>query len=119
MGAHVGKKLKDAAKALRKCGQEEGAEIIDRLKEAFPPHAKLRNRVAHGRCIGTRRSSPNQIVFLPYEREGPPGHLAIEIYELERFEAATKFARKLHDILMRAVDEAGFFDLPSSLDTKP
>lgn len=44
--SQLGQKLTATAKALREMGDHENAAIVDRLKEASPSFAKLRNRVA-------------------------------------------------------------------------
>ena len=107
----IADKLIAAAKSLKASGHDADAARVQRISDEYPDKAKLRRRVAHSRCAGVRRSDPSRVVFLPYETEGPDGHLAMEIYGLDAFAADTAWARRVHGVFLDAVDRLGFFDM--------
>lgn len=107
----IADKLKSMAKPLKAAGQTEGVETIERIAVEYSDRAYLRKRIAHSRCAGVRISNPDAVVFLPFERERPPGNLAIEIFDLAKFREATDWARTVHDHFLRIVDGADFFNM--------
>lgn len=105
----IADKLKRASKALKDLGKEEIASKVSEIAEDYPEKALLRRRIAHSKCAGVRKSIPSRVVFLPFEREGPPGNLAIEIIHISKFAEATKWAEQAHEYFMQHVDDANFF----------
>ncbi|MBU0555637.1 MAG: hypothetical protein KKD64_13240 [Alphaproteobacteria bacterium] len=105
----IADKLKRASKALQEAGNLELAKQITEIANAYPEKALLRRRIAHSKCAGVRKSLPDRVVFLPYEREGPPEHLALEVIHISKFNDAVEWARDVHDHLLKYVDNAGFF----------
>lgn len=106
----VARKFKEAAKALRRSGQIDEAALLLRISDDYADRSEVRNRVAHSRCLGVRRSDPTLIVFMPYENEGPARHLAVEGYRLARLEADLEWARGMNTALLAYVEASGFFD---------
>ncbi|WP_206663453.1 hypothetical protein [Aurantiacibacter suaedae] len=105
----IADKLKKAAKRLRSNGATDLASRIEEMADSYPNHAFYRKRIAHSRCAGVRKSDPTRLIFLPFEQEGPPGHLAMEIIDLSLFMRAADWARSEHEFLLDYVDRAGFF----------
>ena len=105
----IADKLKAAAKALEELDQKDAADLVRAIGEEYPDRALLRKRIAHSRCAGVKKSDPSRVVFLPYEREGPDGHLAVEVFPLERFASNVEWARGVHVNLMSYVDKVQFF----------
>lgn len=106
----IADKLKIAATLLEAAGETETAQVVQNIGAEYPERALLRKRIAHSKCAGVRKSDNTQIVFLPFETEGPPGHLAMEIIALEAFVAQTQWARYAHLFFMNYVDAGNFFD---------
>lgn len=106
----VAEKLKAASKALLRGGREQEASFIDEISAEYVGRALIRKRIAHSRCVGVRKSDPSRVIFLPYEREGPVGHFAIEVHGIESIQSDTKWARHVGDTIMAYVDASGFFD---------
>lgn len=105
----IADKLKRASKALKDLGKVEVAAKVLEIANDYPEKALLRRRIAHSKCAGVRKSIPSRVVFLPFEREGPPGNLAVEIIHLSKFAEAAKWAEQVHEYLMQHVDGANFF----------
>jgi len=105
----IAEKLKRASKALNERGAARAASKILEIADDYPQKSLLRRRIAHSKCAGVRKSIPSLVIFLPFEREGPPGHLAVEIIHISKFSEAAKWAEDVHDYLMQQVDEANFF----------
>ncbi|WP_424942376.1 hypothetical protein [Aliiroseovarius crassostreae] len=64
-------KLAQVIRALKDL--ENGAEAARKLckiKRRYEKHSKLRDHIAHSRCIGASEVDPNCIVFLTFERVG-------------------------------------------------
>lgn len=106
----ISDKLKRASKTLQNRGKEELASKVCEIADVYPDKALLRRRIAHSRCAGVRKSLPHRIIFLPFEREGPPGNLAVEIIDISKFADAARWAIDVHDYLMQHVDGAAFFE---------
>lgn len=106
----ISDKLKRSSKALKEAGEFEVARVVLEISSQYPEKATYRRRIAHSKCAGVLMSDPTRIVFLPFEREGPPGNLAVELIPLEKFSDATTWAKSAHDILMFQVDRQKFFD---------
>lgn len=106
----IADKLKRASKALQTRGKEDLASKVREVAHIYPDKALLRRRIAHSRCAGVRKSLPNRIIFLPFEREGPRGNLAVEIIDISKFADAAKWAIEVHDYFMQHVDDAAFFE---------
>ena len=115
----IADKLKAAAKALEALGQKEAAAVVRAIGEEYPDRALLRKRIAHSRCAGVRKSDPTRVVFFPYETEGPDGHLAVEIFGLERFASNVEWARGVHLNLMHYVNSVQFFEGGTSKPKQP
>ena len=105
----IADKLKRAAKVLEARDVHVAAKKIREIAEAYPEKALFRRRIAHSKCAGVRKSLPSRVVFLPFEREGPPGNLAVEVFHVSKFTDATAWAVEIHDYLMAHIDEADFF----------
>lgn len=108
----IADKLKRAAKALEESGDGTLAKEVREIATAYPDKALYRRRIAHTKCAGVRSSEPSLLVFMPFEREGPARHLAIEVFDLSLFADAAAWARGVHDRFMKHVDRAGFFEEP-------
>jgi hypothetical protein len=106
----IARKFKEAAKAMRRSERVDEAALLDRISEEYADRSEARNRVAHSRCLGVRRSDPMLIVFVPYEKEGPAKHLAIEGHRLARLKADLEWARGMNSTLLAYVKATGFFD---------
>lgn len=98
-----------AAVCMKVDGHPEVSTRILEIANDYPEKALLRRRIAHSKCAGVRKSVPSRIVFLPFEREGPPGNLAVEIIHLSKFIEAAKWAEQVHEYLMQHVDGTNFF----------
>jgi hypothetical protein len=107
----IADKLKRAAKALEVRGKEKVAARVRKIADAYADKAFFRRRIAHSKCAGVRKSIPSRVVFLPFEREGPPGNLAVEVFHISKFVDAAKWAKKVHDYLMEQVDAGDFFQV--------
>lgn len=105
----IADKLKRASTALEARGEVEVASRVREIAANYPEKALLRRRIAHSKCAGVRKSLPDRLVFLPFEREGPNGHLAIEIIHISKFKDAKYWAISVHDFLMDYIDNADFF----------
>lgn len=105
----IAEKLKRAVKVLEERDEVEVAKKVQEIANAYPTKALFRRRIAHSKCAGVQKSIPSRIVFLPFEREGPAGNLAIEIIHVSTFVEATKWAIEVHDYLMEYIDYADFF----------
>ena len=110
----IGDKLKIAIKILKDQGREDDAAVLQTVKDQYPGRSALRNRIAHSRCAGVRRSDPTRVIFLPYEGEGPDDSLALEIYGPPAFEMDRKWAEEMHISFMQVVDRHDFFQFRSS-----
>lgn len=108
----IAEKLKRAVKALDERGEADVAARVREIADAYPDKSLLRRRIAHSKCAGVRKSLPSRFVFLPYEREGPAGHLAIEIIDMSQFIDAANWATEVHDYFIAYTDSAEFFDPP-------
>jgi hypothetical protein len=106
----IEEKLKKASKALNEQGKQKVASEICAIAQVYPKKAFLRKRIAHTRCAGVRRSDPNRIIFLPFEREGPAGNLAVEVLHISTFTDAIKWAKDTSKYLMEYVDKENFFE---------
>jgi hypothetical protein len=106
----IADKLKRASKALRENGKEEVASMVCQIADEYPDKSLLRRRIAHSKCVGVRKSNPSCLIFLPFEREGPPGNLAVELIPLSKFDGAVKWAKQAHDYLMQHVVDADYFE---------
>jgi len=106
----IADKLRRASKALRESGNTNAAVKVGEIAEAYPDKALMRRRIAHSRCAGVRKSAPDRVIFLPFEREGPPGHLAVEIIHISKFAEAAAWADEAHTYFMQHADSAGFFN---------
>jgi hypothetical protein len=106
----IAEKLKRAVTVLQASGKVELAANLQEIADVYPGRALLRRRIAHTKCAGVRKSDPNCIVFLPFEKEGPPKHLAVEVFHLSAFVEAIEWATKVHNLLLSYVDQVKFFD---------
>jgi hypothetical protein len=106
----IAKKFKEAGKALRRVKRLDEAALLGKISQEYADRSEVRNRVAHSRCAGVRRSDPALIIFMPYEPEGPEKHLAIEAYRLQRLEADLEWARGMNRVLLTYVEASSFFD---------
>lgn len=95
--SEIADKLKKAANALEEQDNYPLAARVRKIADAYPQKALFRRRIAHTKCAGVIRSKPDRIIFLPFEREGPPGHLAIEVYDLEVMIEVAEWAKDAHD----------------------
>ena len=102
-------KLEKAASILRDNGDACLASAVEKIADEYPSKALLRRRIAHCKLAGVRRSDHNRLIFMPFEREGPPGNLAIELFHLTKFAEATAWAKTTHDFLMKEVNARVFF----------
>ncbi|OYW45063.1 MAG: hypothetical protein B7Z36_05465 [Novosphingobium sp. 12-63-9] len=105
----IADKLKRAANALRNSGKFEVASKISEISRVYPEMTLFRRRIAHSKCAGVRKSVPSRVVFLPFEREGEPGNLAVEVIEISKFSEAVSWANDVHKYLMQHVDGSDFF----------
>ena len=105
----IEEKLARAGKILAENKREELAEEVREIAESYQEKSFYRRRIAHSKCAGVRKTNPRRVVFLPYEQEGPPGNLAVEIFALDFFTEAITWARSAHDTLMKYVDDADYF----------
>ena len=105
----IGDKLKIAVSALKAGGRHADAAILQEVRDEYPDRSKLRNRIAHHRCAGVRKSDPSRVIFLPYEGEGPPNSLAVEVYGPQAFADDRLWAQQMHQAFMHIVDRHGFF----------
>lgn len=106
----IADKLTRAAKALEKRGDASIVREVREVARVYPDKALYRRRIAHSKCAGVRKSNPSRLVFMPFEREGPQRHLAIEVFDLSLFAEAAAWARRVHDRFMEIVDRSGFFE---------
>ncbi|MFU7527481.1 hypothetical protein [Qipengyuania sp. ASV99] len=105
----IAEKLKKAAKALFDEGKNDTASEIQKIAADYPDKAFYRKRIAHSRLVGVRASDSSRLVFLPFENEGPPGNLAMEVLSVELFSDAFRWAQAAHVFFMALVDQEGFF----------
>ena len=105
----IAEKLKRACSALKVRGEDGHASKVREIAEAYPEKALVRRRIAHSRCAGVRKSMPSRVVFLPFEREGPPGNLAVEVIDISKFADAAEWANEVHEYFMQHVDDSDFF----------
>ena len=105
----IADKLRRASMVLREQGKEDVASMVCRIADEYPDNALLRRRIAHSKCVGVRKSNPSFVIFLPFEREGPPRNLAVEFIPLSKFDDAVKWANQAHDYLMQHVNDANYF----------
>lgn len=110
----IADKFKRTSKLLDEAGEHDRSAEIKKIAEAYPSKALYRRRIAHARCAGVRKSDPEKLVFLPYEREGAPGNLAIEIFDVSLLIDARNWADAVHGYLMAMVDQADFFQVRAS-----
>lgn len=105
----IADKLKVISRAAAAAGAGHVAAALLRISDAYPDKALLRKRIAHARCAGVRKSDPEQVIFLPYERGEAANQLVVEIHHLQAFKAATAWARQVHDKCVSVIDSSGFF----------
>lgn len=110
-------KLKKASRALSEKGHLSMAKSVLSIANEYPEKSLFRRRIAHSKCAGVRRTANNRIVFLPFEREGPPGHLAVEVIDVSQFVEAKEWAEQVSRQLIDYVDGEGFFNADISVQT--
>jgi hypothetical protein len=111
----VADKLKAASKALSQAGRQQEARFIDEISADYVGRALIRKRIAHARCAGVRKSDATRVIFLPYEREGPAGHFAVEVHGIETIRSDAAWAEHVGNTIMAYVDATGFFyEVPAS-----
>jgi hypothetical protein len=106
----IADKLKRASKALQEKGNGPLADRVQETADLYQEKSFYRRGIAHSKCAGVRKSDPTQLIFLPFEQEGPPGHLAMEVFNIELFQDAVEWAKSEHDFYLNQVDDAAFFE---------
>lgn len=107
----IADKLNKAANKLRDDGNISTSHEVQKIADEYKDMAFIRRRIAHSKCAGVRKSMPDRIIFMPFEREGPPKNLAVEVIDVSRLNEAAAWAKRAHDYFLAHVDQAGFFEV--------
>lgn len=94
-------KLAEVARQI-KCHKDgaEAAAKLRKIKKRYEKYSRLRDHIAHSRCVGASKASPEFVVFLTFERVAVD-KLAVYQVPLEEMNEAVDWGKDLLELLFR------------------
>lgn len=83
---------------------EQWGTTFRKVKKRYERHSKLRNRIAHSRCVGVSAEDPDYIVFRVCQKHGDDA-LAVEAISIQAIKAAAKWGEKVGDHLLLVAEK--------------
>ncbi len=98
-------KFQEIYKMLRDAPNgKDAARVVKKHKKNYKKHSFARNRIAHSKCIGIRKSDTDYIIFAAFEKHGKNG-LSVDLIPIQEMHEAEKWGREMAKAAMQIVDK--------------